>query len=168
MINNMTGTTAAASPESSTSSTPPTQDDAATAPETPPSADNPDGTGSGSEDAAAEGDLESNAADMFPRSYVERLRRESAGYREQANTAGQLAQRLHTELVRATGRLADPSDLPFDQEHLDDANALTDAIDSLLARKPHLASRRPTGDIGQGASGSKGTVDLAGLLRARA
>ena len=46
--------------------------------------------------------------DTFPRSYVERLRRESAGYRERANTADTYARRLHTELVRATGRLAEP------------------------------------------------------------
>jgi hypothetical protein len=75
------------------------------------------------------------------------------------------AQRLHTELVRATGKLADPTDLPFDEAHLDDANALTAALEKLLTRKPHLASRRPTGEIGQGASPSSATVDLAALLR---
>ncbi len=42
------------------------------------------------------------------------------------------------------------------------------AIDELLARKPHLASRRPTGEIGQGASPSATTVDLAAMLRQRA
>lgn len=87
--------------------------------------------------------------DTFPRSYVERLRRESTGYRERANAADQLAQRLHTELVRATGKLADATDLAFAEEHLDDPGALAAAIDDLLTRKPHLASRRPTGDIGQ-------------------
>jgi hypothetical protein len=46
--------------------------------------------------------------DTFPRSYVERLRRESAGYRERAQTADTYAKRLHLELVRATGKLADP------------------------------------------------------------
>jgi hypothetical protein len=108
-------------------------------------------------------------ADTFPRSYVERLRRESANYRERANTADTYAQRLQTELVRATGRLADPTDLAFDQSHLDDPNALAAAIDELLARKPDLASRRPTGDIGQGAvSGVGSSVDLAADLRERA
>lgn len=106
--------------------------------------------------------------DTFPRAYVERLRRESAGYRERANNADTYAQRLHTELVRATGKLADPTDIPFDESHLDDPDALAAAVDDLLARKPHLASRRPTGDIGQGAAPSASTVDLAALLRQRA
>jgi len=70
--------------------------------------------------------------------------------------------------VTATGRLADPSDLPYDETHLDNEAALTTAIDELLTRKPHLASRRPVGDIGQGAAASTEAVDLAGILRARA
>lgn len=104
--------------------------------------------------------------DTFPRSYVEELRKESARYRERAKTADDLAARLHSSLVAATGRLADPSDLPFDDAHLADANALTAAIDDLLASKPHLASRRPTGDVGQGARPVADTVGLGGLLRA--
>ncbi len=70
--------------------------------------------------------------------------------------------------MAATGRLADPSDLPYDEIHLDDETALTAAIDELLTRKPHLASRRPVGDIGQGATAASDSVDLAGILRARA
>ena len=107
-------------------------------------------------------------ADTFPRSYVEELRRESARYRERAHNADQYARRLHTELVRATGRLADPTDLEFNEDHLDDSDALAAALDDLLARKPHLASRRPIGEIGQGATPSAATVDLAALLRQRA
>ncbi|GAB4082086.1 hypothetical protein [Modestobacter muralis] len=103
--------------------------------------------------------------ETFPRSYVEQLRQESAGYRTRAQQADTLAQRLHGALVAATGRLADPTDLPFDAAHLDDETALTAAIEDLIARKPHLASRRPTGDIGQGATPTGETVDLAGLLR---
>ena len=53
--------------------------------------------------------------DTFPRSYVEKLRAESARYRERARNADAYAERLHTELVRATGRLADPTDVPFDE-----------------------------------------------------
>lgn len=108
-------------------------------------------------------------AETFPRSYVEKLRRESAGYRERATKGDTYAQRLHSELVRATGKLADPTDLPFDESHLDDPDALSTAVDDLLARKPHLASRRPAGDIGQGAvSGGGSSVDLAAILRQRA
>lgn len=106
--------------------------------------------------------------DMFPREYVEELRAENAKYRTRAKHADDLAHRLHTALVTATGRLEDPSDLPFNETHLDDPEALTTAINELLERKPHLASRQVTGDIGQGAVTNTGDVDLAGLLRSLA
>jgi len=106
--------------------------------------------------------------DVFPRSYVEELRQEHGKYRQRAQRADELAQRLHVELVRATGRLADPTDLPFNETHLDEGDKLSQAIDDLLARKPHLAARRPIGEIGQGASPSGGTVDLAAILRSKA
>lgn len=107
--------------------------------------------------------------DTFDRAYVERLRDESARYRQRAGTADTLAAALWAERVTATGRLADPTDLPMptDADPLD-GDALTAAVDDLLTRKPHLASRRPTGDVGQGASGQADTVDLAGILRAGA
>ncbi len=111
----------------------------------------------------AEGDQD---GDTFPRAYVEKLRSQNARYRERAKTADAYGRRLHAELVRATGRLADPSDLEFDENHLDDPDALAAAIDDLLGRKPHLASRRPLGDIGQGARGN-GTepVGLLSILK---
>ncbi|GLB90939.1 MULTISPECIES: hypothetical protein [Mycobacterium] len=118
------------------------------------------------EDAEAEDD--DGGAETFSRTYVEKLRRENQRYRERAGEADGLAQRLHTALVAATGRLADPSDLAFDAAHLDDPDALAAAVDELLTRKPHLASRRPAGDIGQGATRTADTVDLAEMLRARA
>jgi hypothetical protein len=37
---------------------------------------------------------------------------------------------------------------------MDDPEALAAAIDELLERKPHLASRKPVGDIGQGQRGA--------------
>ena len=111
---------------------------------------------------------DANEPDTFPRSVVEELRRENARYRTRAGQADDIAQRLHLELVRATGRLADPTDLAFDEGHLEDVDILDAAIDQLLSRKPHLASRRPQGDIGQGATGSADSVDLASILRARA
>ena len=116
-----------------------------------------------------DGDQNDDETGTFSRTYVEKLRRENAGYRERANRADALAARLHTALVAATGRMADPTDLPFDAEHLDDAKALTAAIDDLLTRKPHLATRRPFGDVGQGNRGSTSEpVNLADMLRARA
>lgn len=77
---------------------------------------------------------------------------------------------MHTALVAATGRMADATDLPFDAAHLDDEDAMNAAIDELLAKKPHLAARRPFGDIGQGNRGaaSEAAVNLADILRARA
>lgn len=106
--------------------------------------------------------------DSFPREYVEKLRDENAKYRQRAQRSDQLAQRLHTALVDATGQLQDATDLAFDEAHLEDPEALQKAVDELLAAKPHLAARKFNGDIGQGQTGSSNTVDLAGLLRARA
>jgi hypothetical protein len=64
----------------------------------------------------------------------------------------------------STGRLAVPTDLPFDENHLEDPDALATAVVNLLARKPHLAFRRPVGEIGHGASPSATrSVDLAAL-----
>lgn len=112
---------------------------------------------------------ESGDPETFPREYVQELRQENARYRAQAKTAEGLAQRLHVALVAATGRLADPTDLPFDQAHLEDPEALAAAVDELLAGKPHLKSRKVTGDIGQGTrTSAPADVDLLGLLRGRA
>lgn len=106
--------------------------------------------------------------DTFPRAYVEQLRREAAEQRVKAKRADELGHRLHLALVAATGRLADPDDLPYSPDHLEDPDALAAAIDALLARKPHLASRRPAGDIGQGVGRVSEDVSLAGILRASA
>lgn len=110
--------------------------------------------------------------DTFPRAYVEELREESARHRTAAKEAREALQpvqeRLHLALTAATGRLADPTDLPFDPAHLED-DALSAAIDALLEAKPHLASRRVSGDVGQGTGqGGATEVNLGSLLRARA
>lgn len=98
---------------------------------------------------APENDSEPSTGDtgQFSREYVESLRKENAGYRTKAKEHGQ---RLHTELVRQTGKLADPTDLPFDENHLSDPDALVAAVDALIAAKPHLKARKVTGNIGQG------------------
>lgn len=106
--------------------------------------------------------------ETFPREYVQKLRDEAAKYRTKAGKADDLAHRLHIALVTATGRLADPSDLPFDESHLTDPAALVAAMDDLLAKKPHLASRKPSGDVGQGAGSGSDDFNLAGMLRSRA
>jgi hypothetical protein len=114
-------------------------------------------------------DLKSESDDeMFPRKVVEDLRQENGRYRQRAQKADTYAQRLHEQMVRATGKLADPTDLAFDEEHLDDPDKLVAAVDELLARKPHLATRRPAGDIGQGnRGGSSEPFSLLGLLKER-
>lgn len=126
----------------------------------------PENTSPAKEPAEEEPETEPEP-ETFARSYVEELRQENGKYRQRAHRADEYAQRLHTELVRATGRLADPTDLPFNEEHLDSPDVLAKAVDELLFRKPHLASRRPTGQIGQGATPSTGAFDLAALLRQR-
>ncbi|WP_168703064.1 hypothetical protein [Gordonia paraffinivorans] len=108
---------------------------------------------------------EATEPDSFPRSYVEELRQENGKYRQRAQRADELAHRLHRALVEKTGRLQDPTDLPFDEAHLDDEEALTEAIDRLLAAKPHLARRQVRGEIGQGATPPVEGVDLTALLR---
>ncbi|PQZ85601.1 hypothetical protein CQ018_19655 [Arthrobacter sp. MYb227] len=114
--------------------------------------------------------VESDSTDpeTFPREYVVKLRKESAGFRERAKRADDLATRLHTALVDATGKLADSRDLPFDEAHLSDSEALQEAIQSLLTERPHLASRKPMGNIGQGATNEAEAFGLGGLLRAHA
>lgn len=123
-----------------------------------------DGHGDGQQD---------DAGDTFPRSYVERLRREAADYRTRGQADRDAADALRGELwqarVTAAGRLADPTDLPMpaDAEQVD-ADTVEAAIDALLEAKPHLAARRATGDIGQHAQrgGNDGAaVSLATMLQ---
>ncbi|GAB3698477.1 hypothetical protein [Mariniluteicoccus flavus] len=106
--------------------------------------------------------------ETFPRDYVEKLRKEAADHRAKAKDRDDLARELFHSRVSALGRLADPDDLPYDEKLLSDLPALEAAVDDLLSRKPHLASRTPRGDIGQGASAPSENVDLAALLRAGA
>jgi|SRR5271166_1274780 len=79
----------------------------------------------------------------FDYEYVKGLREEAKSWRLKAAKTDELQARLHAELIRADGRLADPADLPFDENHLSDPAALAAAVDSLLASKPHYASRKP-------------------------
>lgn len=86
----------------------------------------------------------------FDRAYVEKLRKESAKYRDKAKRTEELEKRLHRSLVAQDGRLADPDDLEFNPDHLDDPDALSDAIANLVAKKPGLRAQRLSGDIGAG------------------
>ena len=112
--------------------------------------------------------------ETFPRKYVEELRAESAKHRTEAKEAKDsllpLQQELFTMKVEKLGKLADPTDLAFDAALLTDEDALAAAVEKLLGDKPHLASRRVVGGIGQGAGTTNNNGDglLAGLLRANA
>ncbi|OBC08991.1 hypothetical protein A5784_06335 [Mycobacterium sp. 852013-50091_SCH5140682] len=110
----------------------------------------------------ADSDVAESDTETFSREYVETLRQESAKYRERAKGADELRHRLHDALVKLDGRLADPTDLTYSDENLDDiARAITD----LIERKPHLA-RKPRGDVGQGVrSESTAPTDFSGLFR---
>lgn len=134
-----------------------------------PEGDIPDATPeAGVSDAAPEGSDPESDPETFPREVVEKLRQENGKYRQRAGQADELAKRLHTELVRATGRLADPTDLPFDEDHIADPNKMTAALDELLDAKPHLATRKPAGDIGQGnRGGTSGNFSLLDMLKER-
>lgn len=105
--------------------------------------------------------------DTFDRAYVEKLRKENAKYRDRAKRTDELAHRLHTALVAADGRLADPADLPYDEAHLDDPDALTAAVTALVKTKPGLRAQQIRGDVGAGDRGTpkKAPVDLIGIMR---
>lgn len=109
----------------------------------------------------------SDEQDTFPRAYVEKLRKENADYRGRAKRADEFAHRLHAALVAADGRLADPSDLEFDDAHLDDPDALCGAITDLVKRKPGLRAQQVRGDVGAGERGSRkqAPTDLLTIMK---
>lgn len=115
--------------------------------------------------------------DSFPRSYVEQLRDESARYRQRAGRADEGDKRLLTATIAANaGDLADPADLLVyveadtlrDDDGWPDPDLVAAAVAQLVTDKPHLARRRPVGDIGQGATAAADTVNLADIMRGRA
>jgi len=134
----------------------------------------PDPTGG--KETTTEAVTEASSPDpaTFPAEYVRELREENAKSRTKAKRADDLTARLVTSIAAGTGRLADPSDLPvtdalMDDDGYPDAEKLTAAVADLLERKPHLASTRPVGDVGQGSRSEVAPmVSLAELLRSGA
>jgi hypothetical protein len=122
--------------------------------------------------------LEGSEPETFPRAYVERLREENARYRQRAQRADDAMSRLMETTIRtaAADHLADPADLLtftdpaelVDGDGWPDADRIVAAARTLAQTKPHLAPRRPRGDIGQGASPVGDSVNLAAILKARA
>ena len=94
----------------------------------------------------------------------------AAGHRVKAKRADSLAAGLVTAQVALSGKLADPTDLPFTEELLVDDGLVdevkvSEAVEELLSRKRHLASRRPAGDVRQGARPEVQEEGLPALLR---
>ena len=66
--------------------------------------------------------------------------------------------------------LANATDWPFTEELLDDDGLVDEgkvqaAVDDLVKRKPHLAARRPRGDVGPGPRPEGQELGLAAMLR---
>lgn len=103
---------------------------------------------------------------------LSRARTQAARYRrelrETETERDELAGALWRERVAALGVLADPDDLPLDQEALHDPDRLRELADELVARKPHLRSRRIRERAGQGEGTGTGAVSLAALLQRNA
>jgi hypothetical protein len=109
----------------------------------------------------------------FSADYVKSLREEGAKYRLKAKRSDNLARVLVTEYARGTGKLVDASDLNYSDELLGedgnpDAQKVRDAVEALIASKPHLAAIRPVGDVGQGTQNADTMPGLASMLRAGA
>lgn len=103
---------------------------------------------------------------------LHRARQQAARYRRQLRDVeaerDELASALWTERVAALGVLADPDDLPHDPDALHDPDRLRELADELVARKPHLRSRRIRERAGQGEGDDTGGVSLSSLLRRNA
>jgi len=113
-----------------------------------------------------------DAEPTFDPAYIAQLRQEAAEGRVKAKRADALARQAVRAIVRSDGRLIDADDLAFDAQFLDDeglvdSEKVTAAIDSLVERKPHLAARRPSSEIPQGAQPMPGQVSLLDLLQGR-
>lgn len=141
--------------------------------EPPDDPEDRDDSGDEHEDTPAEDDGDPlDEGDTFPRPYVQRIRDRSAGYRKRANAAeartGELEAALWSERVRALGVLADPDDLAYSAELLDDPDAMADAVQALVTRKPHLRRRgaapRDTTGADQRHDGTTST-SLLGIMR---
>jgi hypothetical protein len=113
-------------------------------------------------DNYSDDDDDSETDGAYPARTVRKLRKDIARYRTRAR---ELSEQLWTARVAALGVLADPTDMPYNGELLDDADALAAAVAELVERKPHLRSRRITGRVGQGERGQDDTPSLSQLLR---
>lgn len=143
-----------------------------------PFTDAPEKPGEGSESPAhaSQGTkVPDDAQETFSRAYVQKLRNENAAARTKAQRADELATRLLASTVRdaTRGILADPTDLAlsddfYGDDGFPDAKHIAEAARELVARKPHLADRRPAGPVEQGPREQPKNVNLAGIVRSLA
>lgn len=110
----------------------------------------------GDDENGSESDTERQ--ETFPASYVRELREENAKHRKSATRADSLATNLVHAYAESTGRLHDASDVVVSDalfvDGMPDREKVAEAVEELIKAKPHLAKIRPTGDVGQGSSGS--------------
>ena len=106
-----------------------------------------------------------------PADEVAALRAEAAKYRRQRSElrdkVDTLQQRLFTELVRATGLMIDPEDMPVSVELLDDPEELHQRVQQYVEKKPHLR-RRAFPQVGLHDRGQPTGPTLADILRTHA
>lgn len=127
-----------------------------------------DGEDEDTDGSTTDEDEGTDEGDETPTDDKTKLRGEAAKYRRQRNEerarADAYGARLFTELVRSTGKLTDPTDMPVNVELLDDGEKLTAAIDDLLQQKPHLKARQ-FADMRQHDKGANVGPSLGEMLR---
>src|SRR5690625_4038957 len=146
-------------------------DDAQRAPDEHPSSAQRDDDDDQREDDDQRDDDDQGNDDTFPRSYVQRLRERSNGYRlqlrERESEVDKLQRQLFAERLQRLDLVVDHDAVPYDPALLDDDDALQEHVEGLLAAKPYLRKRKVSGNIGQHSSNGVGgsSVSLMDKLR---
>lgn len=139
--------------------------------ETPPAADETPGEETPPEDDESSELQDDDDTPAGGDDEIAQLRNEAAKRRRQRNEerdrADALSRRLFTELVRNTGILIDPDDMPFNPELLEDPDALQSAAEEYAESKPHLRARRYTPAGGNHRQDTP-AVSLGSILRGNA
>ena len=134
--------------------------------------DEPNGIATESDSDAAEDVSGVDSEDgtiTYKRSDIEKLRRESKGYRDRAQTAetraDELARALFTARVAATGKVENPNEIAYTADILDDVEAINQAVDEAISGRPYIKARS-FGPVGLGErSNSTGPQDFSELFR---
>lgn len=136
-------------------------DDAQRAPDEHPSSAQRDDDQGDDQRNDDEGDDDQRDDDTFPRSYVQRLRERSNGYRlqlrERESDVDTLQRQLFAERLQRLDLVIDHDAVPYNPALLDDDDALQEHVEELLAAKPYLRKRKVSGNIGQHSSNGGGS-----------